>query len=148
MVNLDIIKPYIKSLNDTTINYVRAEVDRLGYLGFIVNKYRYLDCTRIVDNMRMMQTIGQPYINEISQFIYAVTNYCDTDEEIDSWLNKLIELHNKNIEFEKVHTPIVYKKEKTKLVKKTSNKPKKEKAAKVTKTIHNKFTFTPILVKP
>lgn len=148
MINLDVLKSYIKPLDNITTNYVRAEVNRLGYLGFITNKYRYLDCTRIVNNMRMMQTIGQPYINELNQFIFAVTNYCDSDEEIDSWLNKLIERHNKNIKFEKEYTPIVYKKEKTKIVKKTTNKSKKEKSIKVTKTINNKFTFTPILVKP
>ena len=65
----------------------------------------------------MMQTIGYPYKREISSYFYALENQVNflTVEDSDvskfnkqEWINKLLERHKANLEYEKENPPVWY----------------------------------------
>ena len=79
---------------------------------------KWIDCSRIVNNQRLIQTINYSYRKYINQLIYMIINYIKEDDKYDYFI-KLIDIHNKNLEFEKINPPIVYKEKKQ-----SSNKKK------------------------
>lgn len=72
---------------------------------------KWIDCSRIVNDQRLMQTINYAYRKYINQLIYIIINYMEEGDKYDYFI-KLIDVHNKNLEFEKINPPIVYKKKK------------------------------------
>ena len=105
----DIVKKYHTDLDDVDRAMIDRQVEEKGIEAYLNQQLVYLDCTRIIQGMRMMQTIGYPYKREICSYIYAL----DTSEfkdkgEISIWTDKLIERHNANIEYEKENPPIWY----------------------------------------
>ena len=104
-----------------------------------------LDCSRIKDDMRMMQTIGTPYQYEVSRTLYGINYALEQgwidENKRDEYVSKLVALHKRNLKYEEDNPPIVYDKKKG--LKKTTRttrkkvkegtlegfeKPKKEKA--------------------
>lgn len=139
MTDLSIIQPYIREPDEFTKNYLDSEVSSSGFLGFYNFTIKLLDCTRILDDgKRLMQTIGYPYVNTISQLVYAIENYAEENDK-DSLYNNILAQHKTNIEFEELNPPIWYdgekgKKqfEKTYKVKTKTTKEKKPREPKVT----------------
>lgn len=87
------------------------------------NDLRYINCTRLTeDNKAYIQTIDYTYHYFISRLCYMLEKLNFDDEYVD----KLINIHNKNLEFEKINPPIIYKK-------KTKSKRKTVKEEKVSK---------------
>ena len=126
MLDLTPVQQFIREPDTFTIEYVPHEIKSVGLNHFLERSLKYLDCTRVWSNgMRPMQTIGYPYINEITQFVHTVKTYVEESEQ-DSWLSKLLEQHNINVEYEKTNPPIWYggDKAKDKFDKDFGDKPK------------------------
>ena len=117
--NIELDKFDIKMLNN--------EVVEKGVENYLSLLLVYLDCSRIINNMRMMQTIGYPYKRYISIYLYILNNILDNDK-YSEYENKLISLHLKNLDFEKENPPIIYdKKGFNEFKSKTNKHPRKRK---------------------
>lgn len=98
---------YNIKLDKFDINMLNNEVVEKGIENYLSLLLVYLDCSRIINNMRMMQTIGYPYKRYISIYIYILNNILDSDK-YSEYENKLITLHLKNLDYEKENPPIIY----------------------------------------
>ena len=117
--NIELDKFDIKMLNN--------EVVEKGVENYLSLLLVYLDCSRIINNMRMMQTIGYPYKRYISIYLYILNNILDNDK-YSEYENKLISLHLKNLDYEKENPPIIYdKKGFNEFKSKTNKHPRKRK---------------------
>ena len=101
----DIVKKYHTDLDDADRAMIDKRVEEKGIEEYLNQQLVYLDCSRTLQGMRMMQTIGYPYKREITSYLYAVEMHA-VHKHI--WENKLIERHNANIEYEKENPPIWY----------------------------------------
>ena len=79
-----------------------------------------------------MQTIGYPYRVYISRYVYILDNILNKDN-YNEYVNKLISLHSKNLEYEKEHDTIIYdKKEFNQFKSKVNKHPRRENVRKKT----------------
>ena len=101
----DIAKKYHTDLDDADRAMIDRRVEEKGVEEYLTQQLVYLDCSRVLQSMRMMQTIGYPYKREITSYLYAVEMHA-VHKHI--WENKLIERHNANVEYEKENPPIWY----------------------------------------
>jgi hypothetical protein len=111
------LKDYIIEVDKVDVNIIKQNIEDKGLEGYLNKQLEYLDCSRIINNRRMMQTIGCPYCREISCYLYALDNCvnfmtCDEPIKFDKayWVNKLIALHIKNLKYEESNPPIWYNK--------------------------------------
>ena len=116
------LKDYIIPLKEADIDSIRREVAEKGLGNYLLQQLHYLDSTRTMSNgMRPEQTISFVYSLDVSKYLYIV-NTC-IKENIQYWLDKLIERHEANLAYEKENPPIVYDTRKI-------NKPKNTRKAK------------------
>lgn len=157
MIDISAIKQYFIKLDTFSEAILIADIERKGALNCFNDYLKYLDCSRISNGLRLHQTIGFPYKSDMTKAYIIATKYLeDKSEEL---INKLLELHQRNLEFEKINPPIVYdtKKKTNKKERTTTKKEKKEKVklskddkiklslAKKAKTFSTlKFTFKPV----
>lgn len=120
---------YICDLDDKDKQIINNRVAEKGIEGYLTQQLVYLDCSRIINNMRMMQTIGYPYQREITSYLYALSGIAEDPEYEQIWLNKLFDRHNANLEYEKSNPPIWYggKKAKDEWNRKHGKHPRKRK---------------------
>lgn len=104
----DIAKKYHTDLDDVDRAMIDRRVEEKGIEEYLNQQLVYLDCSRIIQGMRMMQTIGYPYKREITSYLYALSGLAEDPEYEQVWLNKLIERHQVNLEYEKENPPIWY----------------------------------------
>ena len=107
----EIIKKYHTDLDEIDRAMIDKRVGEKGIEEYLNQQLVYLDCSRVIDGMRMMQTIGYPYKREICSYVYAVTKEGNEQEDTDFikyWIDKLIERHLANLEYEKENPPIWY----------------------------------------
>lgn len=111
----DIVKQYYTELDDVDKRMIDARVAEKGIEEYLNQQLIYLDCSRILQGMRMMQTIGYPYKREICSYAYALkeqVNFMTHNEpekfDREIWINKLIERHKANLEYEKENPPVWY----------------------------------------
>lgn len=105
----DIIKKYYTELDNIDKGIIDTRVAEKGISAYLNQQLIYLDCSRIINGMRMMQTIGYPYKREISSYLYALDNSELEDErDISIWKDKLVERHLINLEYEKENPPVWY----------------------------------------
>jgi hypothetical protein len=121
------------------------DVSTCGADEFVAKACVRLDCSRIKDDMRMMQTIGTPYKYEITRTLigidYALQQGWIDENKKDEYVSKLVALHKRNLKYEEDNPPVIYDKKKglkktTRTTKKKAKegtldgfeKPKKEKA--------------------
>ena len=106
------IKDYIVSLDKYDTDMIDKCVAEKGIECYLSQQLVYLDCSRIINNMRMMQTIGYPYQREISSYLYALNKavWLDgyQDDHKKEWEDKLLERHKANLEYEKENPPVWY----------------------------------------
>ena len=130
------LRDYITSLDDSDRKMIDQKVAEKGIEEYLNQQLVYLDCSRIIQGMRMMQTIGYPYQREISSCLYVIHNCSDIDYDIidgkhnrEYWENKLLERHQANLEYEKENPPIWYggKKAKDKWDKEHGKHPRRKK---------------------
>ena len=100
-----IIKTYHTDLDNCDRAMIDKRVEEKGIEEYLNQQLVYLDCTRVLDGMRMMQTIGYPYKREITSYLYAVEMHA-VHKHI--WEEKLIERHQANLEYEKENPPVWY----------------------------------------
>ena len=125
----------IKDLEKYQINLDKFDIEMLnnnivekGIENYLSLLLVYLDCSRIINNMRMMQTIGYPYKRYISIYLYILNNILYNDK-YSEYENKLISLHLKNLDYEKENPPIIYdKKGFNEFKSKTNKHPRTRKA--------------------
>ena len=122
---------YITSLDDADRHMIEQKIAEQGIEKYLTQQLVYLDCSRIINDMRMMQTIGYPYQREISSYIYALETVAGNDFDFDKeWIDKLLECHQANLEYEKENPPIWYggKKAKDKWDKEHGKHPRRKKS--------------------
>ena len=128
MRDFPISKRYIIPLDDSVKRICSNSVAEYGIDKAIENQLHYLDCTRIVNGLRLMQTIGTPYQYEMSKLAYMLDTYLSDDEEdkISLYYNKIAEIHKANLKYEKDNPPIIYDKSKKVKNARTTRKKVKE----------------------
>ena len=131
---IKLLKDYIIELEQFDINLIKNYVAEKGIDEFLSQQLIYLDCSRIIQGMRMMQTIGYPYRRELMIFFYvldkAVWNDGKQDEHHKEWSDKLIALHEANLKYEEINPPVWYggKKAKEAFESKTVKTPRRRKS--------------------
>lgn len=113
---IGIPKKYTMPIDDAVKGMARKDAINSGVDEFMKKACLHLDCSRIIDNMRMMQTIGTPYQYEISRTIHGLDclleeHYID-ENKYNECISKLVALHKRNIKYEKDNPPIIYDKKK------------------------------------
>lgn len=128
MRDFPISKRYIIPLDDSVKRICSNSVAEYGIDKAIENQLHYLDCTRIVNGLRLMQTIGTPYQYEMSKLAYMLNTYLSDDEEdkLSLYYNKIAEIHKANLKYEKDNPPIIYDKSKKVKNARTTRKKVKE----------------------
>lgn len=138
-------KKYTMVVDEQVKAMAIKDVSTCGADEFVAKACVRLDCSRIKDDMRMMQTIGTPYKYEATRTLigidYALQQGWIDENKKDEYVSKLVALHKRNLKYEEDNPPIVY--DKKKVLKKTTRttrkkakegtiegfeKPKKEKA--------------------
>lgn len=104
----EITEQYYTELDDVDRAMIDRRVKEKGIEEYLNQQLVYLNCSRVIQGMRMMQTIGYPYKKEISSYIYVLEIIQDDTDYYKIWHDKLIERHNANIEYEKENPPIWY----------------------------------------
>lgn len=123
---IKILKDYIIELEKFDIDLIKKNIAEKGIDKFLSQQLIYLDCSRIINNTRMMQTIGYPYQLEISKYLYAL-DILNDDTKISEYKDKLLSRHNLNLNYEKDNPPIWYGEDKTIRTKKENKHPRKRK---------------------
>ncbi len=138
-------KKYTMVVDEQVQAMAVKDVSICGADEFVAKACVRLDCSRIKDDMRMMQTIGTPYKYEVTRTLigidYALQQGWIDENKKDEYVFKLVALHKRNLKYEEDNPPVIYDKKKG--VKKTTRttrkkakegtldgfeKPKKEKA--------------------
>lgn len=129
MIDFPIPKKYTMQLDNIDKKLCSGYVARLGIDGAIESQFKRLDCSRVKDGLRLMQTIGVPYTYEMSKLAFILYTYLSEDEEdkLKAYLDRLVQLHKDNLKYEETNPPIVY--DKSKKVKNTRTPRKKAKEA-------------------
>lgn len=129
MIDFPIPKKYTMQLDNIDKKLCSGYVARLGIDGAIESQFKRLDCSRVKDGLRLMQTIGVPYSYEMSKLAFILYTYLSEDEEdkLKSYLDRLVQLHKDNLKYEETNPPIVY--DKSKKVKNARTPRKKAKEA-------------------
>lgn len=137
-------KAYTMVIDEQVKAMAIKDISTYGADEFVTKACVRLDCSRIKDDMRMMQTIGTPYQYEVSRTLhginYALEQGWIDENKRDEYVSKLVALHKRNLKYEEDNPPIVYDKKKglnktTRTTKKKAKegtlegfeKPKKEK---------------------
>ena len=129
MIDFPIPKKYTMQLDNIDKKLCSGYVARLGIDGAIESQFKRLDCSRVKDGLRLMQTIGVPYTYEMSKLAFILYTYLSEDEEdkLKAYLDRLVQLHKDNLKYEETNPPIVY--DKSKKVKNARSTRKKAKEA-------------------
>lgn len=138
-------KKYTMVVDEQVKAMAIKDVSTCGADEFVAKACVRLDCSRIKDDIRMMQTIGTPYKYETTRTLigidYALQQGWIDENKKDEYISKLVALHKRNLKYEEDNPPIVYDKKKglkktTRTTRKKAKegtiegfeKPKKEKA--------------------
>lgn len=109
MIDIKSLKKYLEPIDSFLKDVVQQHIDRTGIDRFFDYMFTTIDCSRYsADGMRLNQTVGNVYKNDITKLVYAIETYT-SDEEKDSYYEKLLTIHNANLEFEILNPPIIYK---------------------------------------
>lgn len=121
-------KAYTMQIDEQVQAMAVKDVSTCGADEFVTKACVRLDCSRIMDNMRMMQTIGTPYQYEVSRTLhginYALEQGWIDENKRDEYVSKLVVLHKRNLKYEEENPPIIYDKKKG--LKKTTRTTKKK----------------------
>lgn len=121
-------KKYTMVVDEQVQAMAVKDVSTCGADEFVTKACVRLDCSRIMDNMRMMQTIGTPYQYEVSRTLYGINYALEQgwidENKRDEYVSKLVALHKRNLKYEEENPPIIYDKKKG--LKKTTRTTKKK----------------------
>ena len=109
-------KKYTMELDEQVKAIIRKDIARKGIESYISYEFIRLDCSRVLNNMRMMQTIGTPYQYEVSRTLYGINYALEQgwidENKRDEYISKLVALHKRNLKYEEDNPPIIYDKKK------------------------------------
>lgn len=146
MYSIEPIKDYIGNPSKFYTTLATHDIDKNGFNHFFKFELECLDCSIVWDNgMRPHQTINFGYRNDMGITVNMIEKYIEDDVEKQEYYQQLIDLHNKNLEYEKINPPIVYSKKrssKSNTTKATKEKPIKE------KLISSKLNKLTLNIKP
>lgn len=125
------LKPYIVKLDEDFNKILIDNISNYGAETYFDMLLNYLDCTKIVNGLRLHQTIGVTYKLDITRAYIVATEYLKEDS--NKYISLLLDVHNKNLEFEKDNPPIIYKSKKVKEKKEQKEKKEKKEKLKLTK---------------
>ena len=121
-------KAYTMVIDEQVKAMAIKDISTCGADEFVSKACVRLDCSRIKDDMRMMQTIGTPYQYEVSRTLdginYALEQGRIDENKRDEYVSKLVALHKRNLKYEEDNPPIVYDKKKG--LKKTTRTTRKK----------------------
>lgn len=121
-------KAYTMVIDEQVKAMAIKDVSTCGADEFVTKACVRLDCSRIKDDMRMMQTIGTPYQYEVSRTLYGINYALEQgwidENKRDEYVSKLVALHKRNLKYEEDNPPIVYDKKKG--LKKTTRTTRKK----------------------
>lgn len=121
-------KAYTMTVDEQVQAMAIKDISTCGADEFIDKACVRLDCSRIKDNMRMMQTIGTPYQYEVSRTLigidYALQQGWINENKKDEYVSKLVALHKRNLKYEEDNPPVIYDKKKG--LKKTTRTTRKK----------------------
>ena len=121
-------KKYTMVVDEQVKAMAIKDVSTCGADEFVAKACVRLDCSRIKDDMRMMQTIGTPYQYEVSRTLYGINYALEQawidENKRDEYVSKLVALHKRNLKYEEDNPPIVYDKKKG--LKKTTRTTRKK----------------------
>lgn len=121
-------KKYTMIVDEQVKAMAIKDVSTCGADEFVAKACVRLDCSRIKDDMRMMQTIGTPYKYEATRTLigidYALQQGWIDENKKDEYVSKLVALHKRNLKYEEDNPPIVYDKKKG--LKKTTRTTRKK----------------------
>ena len=121
-------KKYTMVVDEQVQAMAIKDVSTCGADEFVAKACVRLDCSRIKDDMRMMQTIGTPYKYEATRTLigidYALQQGWIDENKKDEYVSKLVALHKRNLKYEEDNPPIIYDKKKG--VKKTTRTTRKK----------------------
>lgn len=103
---IDELRSYAIPNDDLGIQMIEYHVNRYGVEWVLNDLFNDLDCTRLYNGRRICQTIDLTYRSNLGELFYLIDNY--NIPECNDVLSKLIEIHNNNLEYEKINPPIVY----------------------------------------
>ena len=125
-------KKYTMVVDEQVQAMAIKDVSTCGADEFVAKACVRLDCSRIKDDMRMMQTIGTPYKYEATRTLigidYALQQGWIDENKKDEYVSKLVALHKRNLKYEEDNHLIVYDKKKglNKTTRTTRKKAKEE----------------------
>lgn len=102
---------YIEKLEDVDIRWYNYLIKyKGGEHNALKSLLKDLDCTKIYNNgQRPMQTINYGYRADIAGFIYIYNKLIEKEPNCDiNYIDKLVNRHEQNINFEKTNPPIYY----------------------------------------
>ena len=106
------LEQYITTLDDADKRIINQRVAEKGISEYLSQQLVYLDCSRVIKGMRMMQTIGYPYQREISSYLYVLDEYLGSDpreeDKYDYWSVALMDRHHANLKYEETNPPVWY----------------------------------------
>ena len=109
-------KKYTMVVDEQVKAMAIKDVSTCGADEFVSKACVRLDCSRIKDDMRMMQTIGTPYKYEATRTLigidYALQQGWIDENKKDEYVSKLVALHKRNLKYEEDNPPIIYDKKK------------------------------------
>lgn len=123
-------KAYTMVIDEQVKAMAIKDISTCGADEFVAKACVRLDCSRIKDDMRMMQTIGTPYQYEVSRTLYGINYALEQgwidENKRDEYVSKLVALHKRNLKYEEDNPPIIYDKKKglKKTTRTTRKKPK------------------------
>lgn len=121
-------KAYTMVIDEQVKAMAIKDISTCGADKFVAKACVRLDCSRIKDDMRMMQTIGTPYQYEVSRTLYGINYALEQgwidENKRDEYVSKLVALHKRNLKYEEDNPPIVYDKKKG--LKKTTRTTRKK----------------------
>lgn len=121
-------KTYTMVVDEQVQAMTVKDISTCGADEFVAKAYVRLDCSRIKDDMRMMQTIGTPYQYEVSRTLYGINYALEQgwidENKRDEYVSKLVALHKRNLKYEEDNPPIIYDKKKG--LKKTTRTTRKK----------------------
>lgn len=121
-------KTYTMVIDEQVKAMAIKDISTCGADEFVTKACVRLDCSRIKDDMRMMQTIGTPYQYEVSRTLYGINYALEQgwidENKRDKYVSKLVALHKRNLKYEEDNPPIVYDKKKG--LKKTTRTTRKK----------------------
>lgn len=121
-------KAYTMVIDEQVKVMAIKDISTCGADEFVTKACVRLDCSHIMNDMRMMQTIGTPYQYEVSRTLYGINYALEQgwidENKRDEYVSKLVALHKRNLKYEEDNPPIVYDKKKG--LKKTTRTTRKK----------------------